>query len=117
MFDNRAVTYGTGDLDVTGGKNLVYSISMNQAGKVICFQIQNESYMWTFVSAGTGKTISNVEDIAKEKMVRYNVNVKSVRLHRKILMEETHEKVSSTCTCSCYDLQPLRLRRDRDDGD
>ncbi len=56
--------YSTGSLNLTGGKDLEYSISTNQLGQIVCFQVADSNYMWIYRSKGI--PLRNEDDIAVE---------------------------------------------------
>ena len=48
LDSNENYVYSTGFLDITGGKDLEYSISTNKNGQVICFQVANSKSMFKY---------------------------------------------------------------------
>jgi hypothetical protein len=60
----KAKIYSTGSLDIKGGSDLEYSIGTNDMGKVTCFQVADNNYMWIY--RNTGIAVENEEDIATE---------------------------------------------------
>ncbi len=48
--------YSTGSLDLNGGNDLEYSITTNQQGQIVCFQVANTSYMWIYRNNGVPLT-------------------------------------------------------------
>ena len=65
LTSNEPHTFNTGSLDISGGKNLEYSISTNQSGQVVCFQVADSNYMWIYRSMGL--PLTSEEDIAKDE--------------------------------------------------
>ena len=68
LFDsNKSKIYSTGTLDISGGKDLEYSISTNESGQIICFQVANSQYMWIYRNKGF--PIGRETDVAQEDEV------------------------------------------------
>ena len=61
MFQNKNIVFETGDLDVNGGDDLVYSISLNKKGEIICFEVKNDYLIWSF----RGNSENTLKDISK----------------------------------------------------
>ena len=64
---NQPKLLKTGDVDITGGSELEYSISTDQLGQIVCFQIADNDYMWIYRSKG--QPLTNEEDIALEEEI------------------------------------------------
>ena len=56
--------YSTGSLDISGGGDLEYSISTNNAGQVTCFLVRDTNFMWIYGS--DGRPLTNEDNVAKE---------------------------------------------------
>lgn len=75
MFNNKETIYQTGELDISGGNNLGYSMSFTLNGKLNCYQLYNKELMWTYISTPGGAKIDNVEKIAPlEEITEYDPN-------------------------------------------
>ena len=57
--------YNTGDLPISGGQNLEYSVLANKAGQIVCFQVANDEYMWIY--RNKGQALTHEDDIAREE--------------------------------------------------
>ena len=68
LFNNSGdQLYSTGSLDISGGKDLEYSILTNKTGQIICFQVADQDYMWIY--RNKGNPLTNEEDIANDEEI------------------------------------------------
>ncbi len=61
---NKPRIFNTGDLDISGGADLEYSVSTDQLGQVLCFQVANTDFMWIY--RNNGQPLTDEESIANE---------------------------------------------------
>ncbi len=61
---NKPRIFNTGDLDISGGPDLEYSVSTDQLGQVLCFQVANTDFMWIY--RNNGQPLTDEESIANE---------------------------------------------------